>query len=555
MKFQTQSLPLFALIALMATSSVSCRSSKSPNPSLSKFNVLSFQEFALTQPTPAESSSPATAPSVQPTEEPNTSRSCDDLCQKRKLEFRYVAYVGKQIYCYWDLKKAETKTDFDQLAQTLESSISSGMSRTEYYLLLRKWASSFHDGHVNVMLKSDMSELEIFTSTVRVEVLAPATDHEKLIVSEVKEVPGISVGDEITAINEVPTKDAITRAAALYSSGSTERMRRYSASRRLVDVYGTENASKPFTLTLHPMSGGEEKTVQVFRNVEIDPKPMVVANTDDSGLSNITARILPNSIGYLRLDAFGGSQDDYLIGEAMDRLSATRGLIIDLRKNGGGDLSGDRIIERLIQQTVTRYKRSERLNDYILSQNQGVFGLTPDSTGLFALWHDLLVKPNPDHHYDKPVVALISPYCFSACDTFSAALQGNGLATFVGEPTGGGTGTPLVFDLPTSPFQFRYSVIRGETPSGDWIEGVGTSPDLYIEPTAEDRAKQRDSQLVKAIEVLELKISPSQPAPVSAGAISAQMLGAPAIWSQRLDLSPTRAENELLIQVSRKDER
>ena len=78
-------------------------------------------------------------------------------------------------------------------------------------------------------------------------------------------------------------------------------------------------------------------------------------------------------MGYFRLDAFEGSQDDALISAAMDRLSQTHGLILDLRHNGGGDLSGDRVIERLITQAVTRYKRSERLSDYTMSQRPELF--------------------------------------------------------------------------------------------------------------------------------------------------------------------------------------
>jgi C-terminal processing protease CtpA/Prc len=173
--------------------------------------------------------------------------------------------------------------------------------------------------------------------------------------------------------------------------------------------------------------------------------------------------------------------------------------------------------------------------------------LTPDATGEFSLWHDLIVQPKPDSRYAKPVVALISPACFSACDTFSAALHGNHLATFVGEATGGGTGTPLVFDLPVSPLSFRYSVIRGQTPEGHLIEGNGTAPDVAIEPRLEDRVSGRDSQLAKAIEVLH-SLAGVAPAPAPAGAESV----AP-IWAQPLDRSPTTVEQEELRRIAGAD--
>ena len=143
-----------------------------------------------------------------------TDPNCDHACQDRRTEFRYVAMSAKQIYCYWDLKKADTQTDFDALATSLESQITTQTSLSDYYLLLRQWASAFHDGHVNVMNKPDVTGMEIYTAPIRVEVLAPATDHEKVIVSQVNGAQGVAVGDEITAINGVPIHDALSKAAA-----------------------------------------------------------------------------------------------------------------------------------------------------------------------------------------------------------------------------------------------------------------------------------------------------------------------------------------------------
>jgi C-terminal processing protease CtpA/Prc len=321
-------------------------------------------------------------------------------------------------------------------------------------------------------------------------------------------------------------------------------MRRYWAGRRLVDVIGDDAGSQPLVLSLRPNSGGAPADVQIPRNIELDlpPAPGTVdPSTTDTGAKLFSAKVLGGGWGYFRLDGFSGTADDRLISETMDRIAGTPGLILDLRQNGGGDLSGDRVIERLIDKTVIRYKRSERLNDFILSQRPSDnFNLTPDATGIFSIWHDLTVAPLANHRYSKPVVALISPYCFSACDTFAAALKGNGLATFVGEPTGGGTGTPLVFDLPVSPLQFRYSVIRGQTPSGALIEGNGTFPDVPIEPSVNDRVKHEDSQLAKAIEVLQhLVQGSSQP-------VSPQFRDVAPTWTQREDRAPTAEEQDVV---------
>lgn len=475
--------------------------------------------------------------------------NCGDVCTKLRTEFRYVVYVGKEIYCYWDLKKAETQLDYDGLAASLEQLITDSTSLSQYYRIVRQWASAFHDGHVNVMVREDTTGLEIYTAPIRVEVMAPATDHEKVMIVKVEAgTPGVSVGDEIVAINGVAIRDAITEAVRLSASGSTERMRRYSSGKRLVDVLGVDQGTQTWVLSLVTPKG-ESKTVSLLRNVEIAAKPVRSEQIERTGIENLKASILPGSIGYLRIDGFSGTQDDFLLDQVMDRLSATRGLIIDLRKNGGGDLSGDRILARLVQKEIIRYRRSERMSDFLISARPDTFFVPFTLGAVFADWHDLKVVPHAKKNYSQPVVALISPYCFSACDTFSAALKSYGLATFIGEPTGGGTGTPLVFDLPVSGLQFRYSVVRGQTPQGEWIEGLGTQPDLYLEPTLEDRIQQKDSQLVKAIEVIESKLG-------SKVAIQSDKVNGDvrSVWDQDLDRSPTRVENDHLIQISPRDE-
>ncbi|HEY8270846.1 MAG TPA: hypothetical protein VIG33_08135, partial [Pseudobdellovibrionaceae bacterium] len=120
-------LSLFSVIALamgLVASLVSCTKARQPQ------KIPSYQPFSIVQNIPLTS-------------------TCDEKCVSLKKEFRYVVYVGQQIYCYWDEKKKETGSDFDQIAADIESRISSTTSAQDYYLLLMEWAASFHDGHVN----------------------------------------------------------------------------------------------------------------------------------------------------------------------------------------------------------------------------------------------------------------------------------------------------------------------------------------------------------------------------------------------------------------------
>jgi carboxyl-terminal processing protease len=472
--------------------------------------------------------------------------ACDDKCQELRQEFRYVVHVGKSIYCYWEEKKAATGTDYDARAAEYEASIVTGTSKTAYWVLLRRWAALFHDGHVSFVPKADLSEIEIYSAPFKVETLAPATPREKLIVSDAFGTDLLRVGDEIVAVDGVPTPEALTRGEALVS-GSTDRMRRAGAGRRLLDVYGAEAGTRP--LELRFLRDGSERTATVFRRPDLNapvPGGTDPALTGKTGAEGIHTALLPGPggtvLGYLRIDTFLGSQITELLLQAMDRFRLTDGLLIDLRRNGGGSTDpGDAVLGRFLPSAAPRYLLSPRMSDFMLSARPEYYFLFPwDPAKPFAEWYELTVTPSaPEKSYRKPVVALTSPYCFSACDTFTAALRSHRLATIVGERTGGGTGAALVFDLAVSGHQFRYSTIRGLTSDGQAIEGAGTEPEVVIEPTVEERVSGKDLQLVRALEVLASKVA-AAPGPYIDGAqVDAATGGLTPVWAQDRAASPT----------------
>ncbi|MBK7960983.1 MAG: hypothetical protein IPK04_07095 [Bdellovibrionales bacterium] len=64
----------------------------------------------------------------------------------------------------------------------------------------------------------------------------------------------------------------------------------------------------------------------------------------------------------------------------------------------------------------------------------------------------------------------------------------------------------MFFELPTSEHKFRYSVYQGFTAvSKTLLEGVGTAPDVLIEPTVQERVEKKDRQLEKALGWLSKK--------------------------------------------------
>lgn len=435
---------------------------------------------------------------------------CDEDCMELRQEFRYVAYVGKEIYCYWDLKRASNPSvDFDLLATGIESKIVTGTTTTEHYYNMLQWAAAFHDGHVNVLPPEDMNTIEQFRAPISIAVAAAATEAEAVYVIDAKADTGLAAGDKITAVNGVAIKEAIDTTEAL-RSGSTQRMRRQFGARLLFDKIGAANATDDLIVTAE--HAGQPVTVTLYRTAsQYIPFDGVHPQTPTAPVSDLVkAMILPGGIGYLRVDSFSAAGLVDVIADGMNKLAATKGLIIDVRKNGGGDLpTGNEMIARMIKAPVTRYEVAERMSNFLLAERpQYIFA--PWTVGdPYAGWHANTVQPRTTGptYLDKPVAIVTGANCFSACDTFVVGMKSNNLATIVGEGTGGGTGTPYGFELPKSGLSFRYSVVRGRRLDGTWIEGEGTLPDVAISPNADTLLGKKDIQIAKAYEVVKAKLA------------------------------------------------
>jgi hypothetical protein len=169
-------------------------------------------------------------------------------------------------------------------------------------------------------------------------------------------------------------------------------------------------------------------------------------------------------IGYLRLDGFFRP---YLSAEkfaaAMDRLADSKALIIDLRKNGGGNRDS---VARLASYF---FDRPTHLTDVI----------APRTEKRLHMWTRRNIEGS---HYGsvRPVYILTSHATFSAAEDFAYAMQTRKRATIVGEVTGGGAHPIAPFRV-SDHFVVLIPVAESISPitHTNW-EGVGVQPDIVV---------------------------------------------------------------------------
>ncbi|WP_280695164.1 S41 family peptidase [Kitasatospora sp. GP82] len=214
---------------------------------------------------------------------------------------------------------------------------------------------------------------------------------------------------------------------------------------------------------------------------------------------------LPGGQGYLRISGFGGYTDDkndsYAANSAElrralddiltpERTARLRGLIIDLRINGGGsDSLGLEIASRLTDRSYLAYSKVVR-ND-------------PADPSGFTRPQPVAVQPAQGARYTGPVAVLTSGSTVSAGETFTQALIDRpGGTARVGESTQGVFSDVLGRSLPNG-WEFGMPNEEFRTRSGRTFDGPGIPPQ-YPEPvfTEDEFGHHRDSAFDRALALL-----------------------------------------------------
>jgi hypothetical protein len=201
----------------------------------------------------------------------------------------------------------------------------------------------------------------------------------------------------------------------------------------------------------------------MFEMMTKEPKPGSQPRSEfaaENNYSFMKAEVLEGNIGYLKFNGFAEEQGamDVATG-ALNFLSNTDALIIDLRENGGGSPEMIRhICSYLFDQPVHLNSFYNRSNDKITES-----------------WTKAEVQGKK--MTKQPVYVLMSNYTFSAAEEFAYDLQNLKRATIVGEVSGGGAHPVTTVPLANG-FILGVPNERAINPitKTNW-EGVGVKPD------------------------------------------------------------------------------
>lgn len=195
--------------------------------------------------------------------------------------------------------------------------------------------------------------------------------------------------------------------------------------------------------------------------------------------------IANKEIGYIRLSSFANTINSENLDFIFDRYKNTKGIILDIRKNGGGAIANVfKILSRLVDsETLVYYSRIKA-------------GVENDN---FTNPSGAYVQPYDGIRYTKGVMVLTDRGTYSSGSLLALATKALPNVSLVGDTTGGGLGMPNGGQLPNG-WTYRFSITQTLTLDKNPDYENGVPPDVMAQFDWNDLSK--DEILEMAIDEL-----------------------------------------------------
>ena len=208
--------------------------------------------------------------------------------------------------------------------------------------------------------------------------------------------------------------------------------------------------------------------------------------TDYKIAAGLKYRVLDDNIGYIRYESFLQGVGEGNLDECLSYLALCRGLIIDIRNNGGGDLTN-------AEKLAGRFVHEKTLVGYMQHK-------TGKGHNDFSSMEPRYLEPSSNIRWHKPVCVLTNRSVFSAANDFAVIMHALPMVKLVGDHTGGGSGMPMSSSLPNG-WTVRFSACPMFDAQKQQTE-FGIDPDVNVALTDEATAQGRDLIIETARQLL-----------------------------------------------------
>jgi hypothetical protein len=422
--------------------------------------------------------------------------------------------------------------EFTQISAKFKVEFRNSTDSAQRYLALSRLLAKIRCGHsyANFYNQSDAIKAELFDRNTRLPFAFRWIGEQMVVTRDHRGTGKVQPGSIINSIDGVPASRILaklmpyTRAdghndakrSMLLSVSSRDKYESFDIYHGL--VFGQPKSGQ-YTLSItHP--GGKTARIQL-PPISLEQRQSFLKTTPSDAKPLWDWRVTDDNIAILKMDSWGLYNSKWPWGawlqDKLNSLNTARGLIIDLRENEGGLDCGDPILARFIASDLKsapvnrllRYQKiPDPLNHYLDTwddsfRDRGTT-VTRQDDRYFKQTYDAArdgISPKSPQ-LKIPMVILTSAENSSATFQFAQRARMAGIATLIGEATGGNMrgingGSFFFVRLPQSGLEFDLPLI-GFYPTNPQPD-AGLIPDIEINTNADDIAYGRDRAMQAAI--------------------------------------------------------
>jgi carboxyl-terminal processing protease len=225
---------------------------------------------------------------------------------------------------------------------------------------------------------------------------------------------------------------------------------------------------------------GTKITLTIFRKSEDRTFPITITRAEIK-VQSVKAKFIEPGIAYVRITSFQERTIPDLakkLNELAGENPQLKGLVLDLRNNGGGLLQGAVGVSAAFLPTDTLIVSTKGQTE----EAKQVFKSTFDNYRLSEN-NDALAQLSPVFK-KVPLVVLVNAFSASASEIVAGALQDHKRATIIGKTTFGKGSVQTVRPL-SADSALKLTTAYYYTPTGKSIQAFGIKPDIAVDQNAE----------------------------------------------------------------------
>ena len=363
--------------------------------------------------------------------------------------------------------------DWQSVNATFRPLAAEARDTAELYAVLRRMLSRLGDAHTRIYAPGECADwrrqcfvtVGVTVREIAGEIIVVNTERE----SEA-ERRGVRAGDRVVSIDGQPVETVFAVLLEEQTGTSSITAARAQATAKL--FHGPLNS---FVAVGFARDGEHEKTVRLQRILHVRPIIFRMRRIGDYGLVHFNAFTQETAVEFMRA----------LRGE----LRGVRGIILDLRNNGGGEAEAMTDIASVFLPRGTSMGR--------FTDREGRIAFEPQTRAAMLLSADMVTS------FRGPVIILTGAKTASAAEIFVAALKEAQRAIIIGEDTCGCVlGIRRRHPLPDGG-RLDISEMNYHTAGGARLEGSSVMPDERITPGRHDFQAGRDRAVERAIETIK----------------------------------------------------